>query len=111
MKTIPTILFVLTLLSVPLHAQQHSFPKQSSIEIQDINVLGEAKKGDTFTLVVRYKSWVEASVNISLHIPRHANVPGKSAETRRIVRQQNLTKDAVRTEKFTIRADEVGNGL
>ncbi len=91
---------------------QHELPDlKSSIEIEDIKVIGEAKQGDTFDILVRYKALLDSPGNLSLRVPAHAELVQRGGGVRSLRETRSYKAGEVRTERFTIKANEVGYGF
>jgi hypothetical protein len=95
----------------PAKAQHVSLALKPSVEIADIQVLGEAKRGDTFEILVRYRSLIDADGAVGIRIPQHAVFSGRSIADRAVTEERNFTREQARTERFAIQADENGDGI
>ncbi len=110
-KTTAILILLNAMASYSSIAQHQSLSKKVPVEIMEIKVLGEAKKGDTFTLLVRYKSMVDAESNFSIHLPNHANFNNRATEVKSQTISDKLTKNRVQTQKIEVQAHENGNGM
>jgi len=105
------IAIVLVIESTPICAQVYTLAKKPSVKIQSIELIGEAKKGDIFNLKVRYKSFVDASAQVTFRVPEHVSLPERTLDSRSVLLNRNVSKAATYVEQFTIKADNTGNGI
>jgi len=91
---------------------QHYFPKPlPSIEIEEIRLEGDAKRGNEFEILVRYKSLIDVNGTVELRIPQHTAFAGRASDARAISENRSFAREQIQTERFRIRVDESGNRL
>jgi len=81
------------------------------VEIQDIRVVGSARTGDTFEIVVRYKTHLDIPANVSFRVPEHVSFPGRTTDVKSISEVRSFLSGQTRTERFQVRTDASGTGL
>lgn len=81
------------------------------VEIEEIRVVGSARTGDSFEILVRYKTHLDLPATVSFRIPEHVSFPGRSADVRSIREDRRFFPAQTRTERFRVRADASGTGL
>jgi len=81
------------------------------VEIEEIRVVGSARTGDTFEVLVHYKTHLDVPANVSFRVPEHVSFPGRSADVKSINEVRSFVSGQTRTERFQLLADTSGIGL
>ncbi|MEX2362494.1 MAG: hypothetical protein WD597_02675 [Balneolaceae bacterium] len=97
-------------LCISVQARQAEPAPKPSVEIEEYRVVGEAKQGDTFDLLVRYKTGVNSAGTVTFRVPEHVNLSGAN-DAQNLTVERSFSQNEVYTERFTVQAKEEGYGL
>jgi hypothetical protein len=86
-------------------------PLQQAVEIEEFRVIGQARRGHVFEVLVRYRTLINGIGAVSIRIPQHARFPDRTPGERSRREERTFTANQTRVERFNVQASENGWGL
>ncbi|MEX2484470.1 MAG: hypothetical protein WED10_07920 [Brumimicrobium sp.] len=98
--------------TLPAEAQHLESPAlEPAVDIEEIQLVGKADRGNTFEILVRYRSLLDITGSVNMKIPGHVSFPGRGTDIKFIARDRRFTAQQVRTERFEVQANESDSGI